>query len=81
MFELTSTVWERPNYYYSPALSMAIDGALDASGLTKDKIDYFDFYSYVSPEMEGLGWILTFSPDKAAFQSCQSWHASISASL
>ncbi|KAK1762795.1 thiolase [Phialemonium atrogriseum] len=44
-FHESEQFWERPNYYSSPALSMAIDGALDISGLTKDKIDYFDFYS------------------------------------
>lgn len=40
-------VWQRPNYHSSAAVSMAIDGALEISGLAKDDISLYDFYSYV----------------------------------
>ena len=45
---LTLLVWDRPNYYSSPAISRCLDAGLEVSGLTKDDIDYFDFYSLVS---------------------------------
>lgn len=41
----TETVWERPNYFSSPAVSQSIDSALSVSALTKDDVDCFDFYS------------------------------------
>ncbi|KAF2455934.1 hypothetical protein BDY21DRAFT_323764 [Lineolata rhizophorae] len=37
--------WERPNFYSSPAISRSLDAALEASGLDKDQVDLFDFYS------------------------------------
>ncbi|KUJ06859.1 uncharacterized protein LY89DRAFT_661468 [Mollisia scopiformis] len=37
--------WERPNFYSSPAISRSLDEALKVSGLAKDEIDVFDFYS------------------------------------
>ena len=46
--ELISLVWERPNFYSSPAISKSLDGALMKSGLRRDDIDLFDFYSYAS---------------------------------
>ena len=39
------TVWERPEYWWSPAISRALDAALEASGLDKEDIDLYDFYS------------------------------------
>lgn len=41
-------VWERPNFYSSPSISRSLDAALEASALTKEDIDVFDFYSSVS---------------------------------
>lgn len=38
-------VWERPNYYSSPAISRSIDEGLNASGINADDVDVFDFYS------------------------------------
>jgi hypothetical protein len=40
-----STVWERSNYFSSPAIEYSIDKALESAGITKDEIDVFDFYS------------------------------------
>jgi hypothetical protein len=40
------TVWERPTYYTSPSISRSIDAGLHVSGLTKEDIDLYDFYSY-----------------------------------
>ncbi|KAI1979106.1 hypothetical protein LOZ53_000374 [Ophidiomyces ophidiicola] len=37
--------WERGNFYSSPAISRSLDTALDLSGLRREEIDYFDFYS------------------------------------
>ncbi|KAM3065366.1 hypothetical protein ACMFMG_011510 [Clarireedia jacksonii] len=37
--------WERPNYYSSTALERSLDMALDVSGLKKEDVDLFDFYS------------------------------------
>ena len=38
-------VWERPNFHTSPSISRSLDAAIKVSGLTKQKIDIFDFYS------------------------------------
>ncbi|QRD87573.1 hypothetical protein F9C07_2278969 [Aspergillus flavus] len=38
-------VWNRPNFFSSPAISKSLDGCLASSGLTKNDIDLFDFYS------------------------------------
>ncbi|EXJ89109.1 hypothetical protein A1O3_02173 [Capronia epimyces CBS 606.96] len=37
--------WDRPNYYSSPSIERSIDTALAVSGLAKEDIDLFDFYS------------------------------------
>jgi hypothetical protein len=37
--------WERPDYHSSPAISRSLDACLQLSGLRKDQIDLFDFYS------------------------------------
>ncbi|KAK5076677.1 hypothetical protein LTS08_005848 [Lithohypha guttulata] len=37
--------WERPDYHSSPSISRSIDAALQVSGLSKDDIDCYDFYS------------------------------------
>ncbi|KAF2498353.1 hypothetical protein BU16DRAFT_481187 [Lophium mytilinum] len=37
--------WERPNFHSSPCISRSIDASLQVSGLTKDDIDLYDFYS------------------------------------
>lgn len=39
------TVWERSNFYSSPAIEYSIDNALKAASLTKDDVDCYDFYS------------------------------------
>jgi hypothetical protein len=44
-----SIVWERPNFYSSPAISRSLDAGLDISGVTTDQIDLFDLYSFVYP--------------------------------
>ncbi|OCL03137.1 hypothetical protein AOQ84DRAFT_326442 [Glonium stellatum] len=41
----SSDFWERPNFYTSPSISRSIDASLEISGLSKDHIDLFDFYS------------------------------------
>lgn len=38
-------VWERPGFASSPAITNSLDSALQVSGLSKDQIDVFDFYS------------------------------------
>ena len=38
-------VWNRPNFYSSPSISRSLDAGLEASKLTKEDIDVFDFYS------------------------------------
>lgn len=42
------TVWERSNFYSSPAIEYSIDNALKAAGLTKDEVECYDFYSLVA---------------------------------
>ncbi|GES57125.1 acetyl-CoA acetyltransferase [Aspergillus terreus] len=37
--------WERSNFYSSPSISSSLDAALRVSGLKKDDIDLYDFYS------------------------------------
>ncbi|KAK5300895.1 hypothetical protein LTR14_001293 [Exophiala xenobiotica] len=37
--------WERPNYYSSPAIERSLDVGLKVSGLEKEDIDLYDFYS------------------------------------
>ncbi|KAF9893697.1 hypothetical protein FE257_009865 [Aspergillus nanangensis] len=41
----TSNYWERSNFYTSPSIANSLDGALKASGLAKNDIDLYDFYS------------------------------------
>ncbi|KAK0363229.1 hypothetical protein LTR94_016138 [Friedmanniomyces endolithicus] len=40
-----SAVWQRPNFWWSPAISRSLDAAMEASCLGKDDIDLYDFYS------------------------------------
>lgn len=42
---LNQTVWNRPNFHSSPAISRSIDAALHVSALDKNEIDMYDFYS------------------------------------
>ncbi|KAK4948152.1 hypothetical protein LTR10_013206 [Elasticomyces elasticus] len=37
--------WNRPNYHSSPAIERSVDTGLEVSGLTRDDIDLYDFYS------------------------------------
>ncbi|KAK5045901.1 hypothetical protein LTR84_008687 [Exophiala bonariae] len=37
--------WERPNYHSSPSIERSIDSALEVSGVRKEDIDLYDFYS------------------------------------
>ncbi|KAG0649422.1 hypothetical protein D0Z07_4488 [Hyphodiscus hymeniophilus] len=37
--------WERPDFYSAPSISRSLDAGLRVSGLTKDEIDIYDFYS------------------------------------
>ncbi|KAM5475203.1 hypothetical protein MauCBS54593_001679 [Microsporum audouinii] len=41
----SNNFWERPNFYSSPSISKSIDAALISSGLSKEDVDLFDFYS------------------------------------
>ena len=41
------TVWERPNFHSSPAVSRSLDACLAVSALTEKEIELFDFYSYI----------------------------------
>ncbi|KIW24683.1 uncharacterized protein PV07_10385 [Cladophialophora immunda] len=41
----SSNFWERPNFFTSPSIERSIDAGLQVSGLTKEDIDLFDFYS------------------------------------
>ncbi|KYK57001.1 thiolase [Drechmeria coniospora] len=51
--------WERRHYHQSSAISQSIDAALNVSGLTKEDIDCYDFYSQVpsfsSAVLDGIG--------------------------
>ena len=47
--ERDHTVWERPNFHSSPAISRSLDACLEVSNLAKKEVDLFDFYSYVKP--------------------------------
>lgn len=38
-------VWNRPNFHSSPAVATALDMCLNSSGMGKDDMDLFDFYS------------------------------------
>lgn len=40
-----SIVWERPNFFHSDAISVALDECLGSSGLGIDDVDAFDLYS------------------------------------
>ena len=42
---IVGPVWERPEFWWSPSISRSLDAGLEASGLEKDDIDLFDFYS------------------------------------
>lgn len=44
------TVWERPSFHSSPAISRSLAACLDVSGLSEKEIDIFDFYSYVNED-------------------------------
>ncbi|KAJ9629407.1 hypothetical protein H2203_001780 [Taxawa tesnikishii (nom. ined.)] len=37
--------WERPNFHSSPSISHSLDAALEVSGISKDQVDLYDFYS------------------------------------
>ncbi|CAG7940051.1 unnamed protein product [Penicillium nalgiovense] len=37
--------WERPNFYSSPSISRSLDAAIEVSGLRREEIDLYDFYS------------------------------------
>ncbi|EGD93379.1 acetyl-CoA acetyltransferase [Trichophyton tonsurans CBS 112818] len=41
----SNNFWERPNFYSSPSISRSLDAALSSSGLSKDQVHLFDFYS------------------------------------
>ncbi|GAB1208163.1 hypothetical protein APSETT445_006904 [Aspergillus pseudonomiae] len=41
-----SSFWERHNFHSSPSIANSLDEALRVSGLTKEDIDIYDFYSY-----------------------------------
>ncbi|KIW33349.1 uncharacterized protein PV07_00206 [Cladophialophora immunda] len=58
--------WDRPNFYSSPSISLALDAGLEASGLKKEDIDFYDFYSCfpIVPKLAAhhLGLPITKSP-------------------
>ncbi|KAF1990522.1 hypothetical protein K402DRAFT_230929 [Aulographum hederae CBS 113979] len=37
--------WERPDFYSSPSIERSITGALEVSGVRKEEVDVYDFYS------------------------------------
>ncbi|EFE33617.1 uncharacterized protein ARB_07562 [Trichophyton benhamiae CBS 112371] len=41
----SNNFWERPNFYSSPSISRSLDAALSSSGLSKEEVHLFDFYS------------------------------------
>ncbi|KAK0276805.1 hypothetical protein LTR35_010199 [Friedmanniomyces endolithicus] len=45
IYALGGAVWQRPNFWWSPAISRSLDAAMEASCLEKENIDLFDFYS------------------------------------
>ncbi|TVY26586.1 hypothetical protein LHYA1_G004532 [Lachnellula hyalina] len=57
---------ERPNFYSSPSISRSLDAGLKASGLSKENVDLFDFYSCfpIIPKLacEHLGFSSTNPP-------------------
>ena len=38
-------VWERQDYWWSPVISRSLDAGIAASGIDKEEIDLYDFYS------------------------------------
>ena len=61
-------VWDRPNFYSSPALTRSLDAALQASNLTAAEIEIYDFYSYVPldllcPAVSADGYIYSCFPN------------------
>ncbi|KAH7411347.1 hypothetical protein BKA64DRAFT_663253 [Cadophora sp. MPI-SDFR-AT-0126] len=58
--------WQRPNFHSSPAVSRSLDEGLRVSGVTKEEIDIFDFYSCfpIVPKLacQHLGFPLTKQP-------------------
>ncbi len=61
--------WERPNFHSSPAIARSLDASLEISGLTRDQIDLYDFYSCfpIVPKFASahLGLPITKSPKPA----------------
>lgn len=59
--------WDRPNFHSSPSIIRSLDAAFDVSGISKDDIDIFDFYSCfpIVPKIacDHLG-ISTVNPEK-----------------
>jgi hypothetical protein len=45
--DIRQKVWDRPNFYSSPSITRSLDAALVVSGLRKEQVDLFDFYSSV----------------------------------
>lgn len=39
------TVWERPDFHSSPAISRSLRACLEVSGLKNEDVDLFDIYS------------------------------------
>lgn len=68
-------VWQRPNFHSSPSIERALDAALEVSGIIKDKIDLYDFYSYY---FLLLGHLHMLTIGTAASRSYPSWLAIIS---
>ncbi|KAK5116521.1 hypothetical protein LTR85_009146 [Meristemomyces frigidus] len=58
--------WERPSFWWSPAMSRSLDAGLKASGLRKEEIDIYDLYSCfpIVPKLacQHLGLPITGSP-------------------
>ena len=45
LMRIGQPVWERPNFYSSPAISRSLDACLEVSDLTKEAVDLIDLYS------------------------------------
>ena len=69
LMEENAVVWERPNFYSSPSIARSLDAGMEVSGLKKDEIDFYDFYSCfpIVPKLacQHLGLPLTKSPKRA----------------
>lgn len=65
-------VWERPNFYHSQAISVALDECLEASGLKIDDMDALDLYSYALHLRRSV-WLIVSQCASVVFPSSLNW--------